>query len=380
MRAFKIGMLAVLVVISTTNYAANNTGRDTVCQDRKEFVKNYNKTFTITPKHLVILANKYGKIDVKTGSSNQAVINVTVKANSSTQEDANKIFDRINIAFSEGPDFIKSETSIEPNKSGNWFNMSFSNNGSEYTIDYDVTMPAENNLDLSNKYGDSYIPTLNSWVKIEQKYGNFKMEKANSATISLAYGNGTIGYVSGLTANVAYGKLSSPNLKDVAITSKYSDLKFDKMENVTIQSAYDDYVINDVTNLSINSKYGDIDIGNLENAAIVSAYTDFNIKTLSNSADFKTSYGDVKIQTLKTGFGTINIDGKYTDYILGVGATSSYQIDVKTSYGDVSRPASLKHKIDSEKGSSRELVGYVGDTNAKSFIKARLSYGDLILK
>jgi hypothetical protein len=377
MRAFKIGLLAVLTVVSTTNYAANNSGQDTVCQDRKEFVKNYNKTFAISPKHLVILANKYGKIDIKTGSSNQAVISVTVKANTGTQADADKIFDRINIAFSEGPDFIKSETTIE-SSTGNWFN--FGNSGSEYTIDYDVTMPAENNLDLSNKYGNSYIPTLNSWVKIEQKYGNFKMEKANSATVSLAYGNGSIGYISGLTANVAYGKLSSPNLKDVAITSKYSEFKFDKMENVTVQSAYDDYNIEDVTNLTINSKYGDIEIGNLENAMIVSAYTDFKIKQLSNSADFKTSYGDVKIQTLKVGFGTINIDGKYTDFILGVGASSNYQIDVKTSYGDVSRPASLKHKIDSEKGSSRELVGYVGDTNAKSFIKARLSYGDLILK
>ncbi len=379
MRAFKIGLLAVLVVISTTNFAATAPGQDTILH-RKEFVKNYNKTFTITPKHLIILANRYGKIDVKTGSSNQAVINVTVKANTGTQEDADKIFDRINIAFSEGPDFIKSETSIESTKSGNWFNMSFNSNSSEYTIDYDVTMPAENNLDISNKYGNSYIPTLNSWVKIEQKYGDFKLEKANSATISLAYGKGSVGYTSGLTANVAYGKLSSPNLKDVAITSKYSEFKFDKMENVTIQSAYDDYDIADVTNLNINSKYGDIEIGNLENAMIVSAYTDFNITTLANSADFKTSYGDVKIKNLKAGFGSINIDGKYTDYVLGVGATSSYQIDVKTSYGDVSRPASLKHRIDSEKGSSRELVGYVGETNAKSFIKARLSYGDLILK
>jgi hypothetical protein len=377
MRAFKTVLLALLFLGSTAAYAANDPSQDTVSKNRKEFVKSYNKTFSINAKHLIILANKYGKIDVKTGASNQAVISVTIKANTSTQADADKIFDRINIAFSEGPDFVKSETTIE-SQNGSWF--SWGNNSSEYTIDYEVTMPAENNLDLSNKYGNSYIPQMNSWVKIEQKYGDFKMEGANSATIALAYGRGSLGSVSGLTVNVSYGKLSSPSLKDVAITSKYSEFKFDKMANVSINSAYDDYEIGDVTNLTINSKYGDYEIGNVDNTAIVSAYTDFKIKQLNNSADFKTSYGDVKIQTVKSNFGTINIDGKYTDYTLGIGSASSYQLDVKTSYGDVNRPASLKHRIDSEKGSSKEISGYVGDGNAKSLIKARLSYGDLVLR
>ena len=384
MKRFKnFALLVLLFAVSTTTYSRNISSTDpekdsTIC-DQKEFSKAYNKTFDLTKNELVILANKYGRIDVKTGTGNQAIVNVKVTVHANTQTEADKVFDRINIAFSSGPDFVKAETDIEP-QNNSWF--SWGNNSCEYTIDYDVTMPANNKLDLSNKYGNSYIGLLNDWVKIDQKYGDFKLEGAGSATVSLAYGGGNIGKLNGLTGTISYGKLSSVDIKDVSLKSKYSQFKFDKIANLAIVSAYDDYNLNSVTNLTIDSKYGDISIGGVGNLAAIGAYTDFKIKKIETSADFKTKYGDVKIGSVKDNFGIINIESSYTDYLITVDLSVSYQLDAKGTYSDFSRPISSawKPKVDNEKGSTKEIMGYVGEANTKSVIKARMTYGDLIIR
>lgn len=377
----KIVLAAWLVASSLAVHASDisivQPGQDTVIGEKKEFTKMYNKTFNVNPNILVILANKYGKVDVKTGSGSQAIVNVVIRVQAGSQSDADKAFNRINIAFSDGPDYVKAETDIESQSNGWW---SWNSNSSDFAIDYDVTMPAANKLDLSNKYGNSHIAALNSWIKIDQKYGDFKLDGAASATINLAYGGGTIGRLNGLTATVSYGKLSSADIKDVALKSKYSAFKFDKIDNLAVTSAYDDYQINTVTNFSIDSKYGDIVVKDVENIAVKSAYTDFKIRKIGSSADFLTSYGDVRVESVKNNFDAINIKGSYTDFYMAIDPSISYQLDVSTSYGDINQPASMNTKLDKEKGSTKEIMGFVGNSNTKSLIKARLTYGDLIIK
>ena len=384
MEKFKIlGIVALLVVGNLFAKAGNNTTKysdpkvETITKEDQQFTKTFNKTFNVSAKHLVVLSNKYGKVDVKTGSGNQVVVNVTITVETSSDKSAQKVFDRINIAFSEGPDFVKAETDIE-SQSG--ININWGNNSSDYHIDYDVTMPAGNMLDVSNKYGNTHVAALTNWVKMEQKYGDFRIDAAGSMSIALAYGGGTIGQVNGLSGTVSYGKLSAKGTKDIDLKTKYSEFKFDKVSTMNLQSAYDDYEVNDVNTIKIDSKYGDFSIGNVNNISVASAYTDFKIKQIESYAAMKTSYGDVKIDDVKNGFNSLDFNGNYTDYTVGVGPSVSYQLDVKASYGDVRKPSSLKTSVEKEKGSSLEIIGVVGDANTKSTMKVRLNYGDLKLK
>jgi hypothetical protein len=385
MEKFKIAGIGVLLVVGsifakasniTTSYSHSNA--DTACKKEQQFTKTFNKTFTVNAKHLVVLSNKYGKVDVKTGNVNQVVVNVTITVETSSDKSAQKVFDRINIAFSEGPDFVKAETDIESQSGiniGNW-----GSNSSDYHIDYDVTMPAGNMLDLSNKYGNSHVGMLTNWVKIEQKYGDFRLDGAGSMGIALAYGGGTIGQVNGLSGTVSYGKLSTQNVKDIQLKTKYSEFKFDKVSTIDLQSAYDDYDINEVNTIKIDSKYGDFSLGNVDNIAISGSYTDYKIKRIDSYGTFKTSYGDVKIEDVKNGFNSLDINGNYTDYTIRIDPSVSYQLDVKTSYGDMSKPILLKTSVEKEKGSTTEIIGCVGNSTSKSIIKARLNYGDLKLR
>ena len=64
---------------------------DTIIGQVQEFSKLFNKTFVVGKNEVVILSNKYGKIDVKTGATNQVVVNVRVRVNASSQEEAQKM-------------------------------------------------------------------------------------------------------------------------------------------------------------------------------------------------------------------------------------------------------------------------------------------------
>jgi hypothetical protein len=384
MEKFKIiGIVALLVVGSVCAKAEKMTANvskakiEAVVSKDQQFTKSFNKTFNVNAKHLVVLSNKYGKVDVKVGSSNQVVVNVKITVETSSDKSAQKVFDRINIAFSEGPDFVKAETDIE-SQSG--INIGWGNNSSDYRIDYDVTMPVGNMLDVSNKYGNTHVEALTNWVKVEQKYGDFRVDGAGSMTVALAYGGGTIGQVNGLSGTVSYGKLSAPNIKDVDLKTKYSEFKFDKVSTMNVQSAYDDYDVNEVNTIKIDSKYGDFSLGNVNNIAVTSSYTDYKIKQIESYSVFKTSYGDVQINDVKNGFNSIDINGSYTDYTIRIDPSVSYQLDVRTSYGDMTKPILLKTSVEKEKGSTTEIIGYVGNGTSKSILKARLNYGDLKLK
>jgi hypothetical protein len=347
---------------------------------KQDFTKNFNKTFTVSQKQTVVLVNKYGKIDVKTGNSNQVSVNVKVVVRTNSQQEADKTLQRINVVFSDGPDFVKSETIIDPNGNSSWF--TWGNNSSDFRIDYEVVMPAQNRLDLTNKYGDSHIAALSDWVRIEQKYGNFKLESSKSASVTLAYGSGAIQKVGGLSGEIAYGKFNVLESKDVALKTKYSEMKIGKVDNLAIKSAYDDYELSTVENLAIDSKYGDFDVQTVTNLSVVSAYTDLKFQKIEQSADFQTSYGDVRIDGLRNGFDKLHIKGSYTDYAVNIESDVSYNLDFAGSYSDVStvRASQVRYSLDKQKNNSRELIGTVGNPNTKSSVKVRLTYGDFLLK
>ncbi|MDZ7881030.1 MAG: hypothetical protein U5L45_25415 [Saprospiraceae bacterium] len=357
--------------------------KDSICEDKikQEFIKNFDKTFTVDKNEVVFLANKYGKIEVKTGGTNQVVVNVRVRVNAVSEADAQTLFNRINIAFSNGPDYVKTETIIESQNGNSWnWGGWKKSNSSDFKIDYDVTMPVNSRLDVSNKYGNSHIAALNAAVNVAQKYGDFKLDGATAAVIELAYGGGQLGTISALSATVSYGKLTSPDVTAARIKSKYSQLKFGKMQTAEIQTAYDDYKIDEVETLKVDAKYGDLNLGTAKDVSFTGSYTDIHIGKIDGNGDFQTNYGDVAIDAVKADFGTINIKANYTDFTLKIDPSVNYLLDAAGSYSDIKHPVFIKTSMDSKTNSRFEIVGTVGNTGSKSVIKARMNYGDLKIK
>jgi len=370
-----LGLLLLGIFNFSTPLIASTPPNDSLLTG--EFVKNFDATYTLNDNGAVFLINKHGKIKISPTTDNKVIIKVRVSANTNSQSDADKIFSRINIQFSNSDLYVKAETVIGELKGG-WF---FNSGGNEdFTIDYDVSMPKNCNLDVTNKYGDTYIGALNNYVKIEQHYGNFKLEAAKYANIGLAYGEGTLNEVGGMTGNISYSHLSAPNLKDLQLKSKYSEFHIKKVQNAMIESAYDDYFLDDSKNIVINSRYGDFNIGSVGDIRINSSYTDFKIKSIASEGNFNANYGEVIVSKLESGFNALYITGNYTNFKFDMDENVSFQGDIASNYADLNMPKGFVKKIHDVHGSHETIVGYMANEKAKSMLKAKLNYGGLQLK
>ena len=372
-----------IVALANSPFAGPGDGVriDTLDGGYQDFTKYYNKTFSVDKSTTVVLSNKYGSIDVHTGTGSQVIVKVKVTVTSTTQSLADRVFDRVNIAFIEGPEFVKTETMIEnPNKSPLvWAGNNTEN--AEFRIDYDVTMPTGNRLDITNRHGNSTIAALTTAVKIDQKYGDFRLDGASSATVVLAYGGGQLSALNTLNGTVSYGKLTSPSIKNGRVKSIYSQFRFDEIGSLDIQSAYDTYDINVIENLKTECKYSVINAKNVTNLIAKGNYTAFKVQKLENDADIESLYGTIRVGSVKNKFGTINIKGTGTDCILFVDPSVSYILDMNGAYTNMNQPASMHTTLDNKEPAHREVMGVVGSNlNTKSVIRVRMIYGDFKIK
>lgn len=347
---------------------------------KKEFTKSFKEEFDIASNGEVGLHNRYGKIDVKTWDQNKVKVDVTITVNAKNEQTANEVFERIDIDFTNGSDYVKVETSIESKKSG-WGGWWSSSNKSDYTINYEVYMPATCELDLSNKYGDSYVDALDNNANVVVKYGNIRMEGVkNDLNLDIGYGNGTVVSAGDTEVLIKYGRINLKEAKDVDMESKYSKINIDKAGDLKSVSKYDVYDIGRIRDFKNQGKYDHIEIEHVENVIAYSKYTDFYIEELTKSADFDLSYGGAKVESIKSGFSEIRIDGSYADFKLYMDAGADYSLDAVTKYAGIHYPSNLDVHIDKEHGSSHEVKGYKGGENAKGSIKARLNYGGLKIR
>ena len=344
-------------------------------REKQEFSKVIRKEFDISPNGTTGISNKYGKVDIKTWNQNRVKIEVTITVKASSEANAQKVFDRINIAFSNSADYVKAVTNIEPRKKGLW---DWSDNeNSDYAIDYDVFLPPTNNLDLEFRYGDAYVAELSGKVNADLKYANMKLEGIGSdSKISFAYGNCSIVKAEDISTDIGYAKLNINEAEDIQITSKYSKFSVERAAAVRSESKYDDYKLGDVREFSNAGKYDNIEINQADNVEVNGKYSQVNVGQVKNKLDLDLEYGGAS-SGLGREFREANLVGRYTDFRIDLAGGSAYRMDAAATYAGISYPRTLTVTYELEKNSSHEVKGYQGSQNAGAVINARLSYGGL---
>lgn len=325
------------------------------------------------------LINKYGKIDVKTWDKNRAKVEVTIVVKAGNESQAQSVFDRIRINFSNNDDFVKAETIIESNK-GSWLNLGF-NEHTDFQINYQVYMPATAALDLSNRYGDSQVAPLSGKMKVDVQYGSLTIENAGSnLTLDLGYGNGTVLKSGDANVNVSYSKLNFSDVRNMNLTSKYSKLTIGNGAVLTASSRYDEVEVGKVNKMSCNAQYGGVKVGSAESLKFTGQYTDFKVDRLRDNGEFDLTHGGLRIEHVSKGFSRLNLVGKYSDFKLIVEDGASYTFDANAKFAGIAYPDGMVVTYENEKGTSHEVKGHTGTQNARSVIRANLNYGGLKVK
>ncbi|MCB0663477.1 MAG: hypothetical protein KDC24_12105 [Saprospiraceae bacterium] len=343
--------------------------------NKQEFSKTIKRNFPLTANGLASLDNQYGKVYVKTWDQDRVKVEVKITVRANSEQDAQKVFDKIKIEFAEAADKVAAKTVIDNGGSTwSWWGSS----KVDYSIDYDVVIPNNARLDLANKYGDSFIGTINGATTLNIKYGNFQVESAkNDLSVFLGYGNGTIFLANNVVADGSYCQLKVKEAKSVKINSKYSKVNIEETGTLDANSQYDSYKIGYVHTFNNEGRYDNLEIGAAEVLNVTSKYAEVSIGELKSSANLDLKYGGANFGKVVKGFNNLNLNGSFADYKIKVEEGANYQVKASADYAGIKYPQVLKVVNEKEKGTYHEIDGYVGQKGARSVIKANLNYGGL---
>ncbi len=343
---------------------------------KQEYSKKINREFGISATGTSAIYNKYGKVNINTWANNSVKIDITIVVNAGDQRTADRTFDRIKINFMNTADYVKAETVIAAETSS-WLGGSCQ----DFKINYDVWIPIGNQLDLKNKYGNAYVANLNGKLLAEIKYGDLRTESINNdADLSLGYGKASMAKVRNLTGYISYGGLTLSDASTVQIDTKYSEFQVDHADAMRITSKYDNFNLGDIEDLRIQTKYANIRVNTTKSVFVTAQYTDVKMNTISGSVDADLSYGSLKVGALGRNFSEARIVGKYTDVQMNVESGATFRFDAEGTHTGMRTPNGATISRNDKSGSRSSVEGFVGDANAPRLVRARLSYGDFVLK
>ncbi len=341
----------------------------TLSLSAKEVRKDYHREMVPAENSTLTVINKYGAVVTETWERDLIVIDVEVKVESWSEEQAIKQLEMIRVEFTESGGNLKAETIISSDFSSSlrWGRSSRNN----FSINYNIKMPSQVNIDLSNKYGNVSIDKITALATINIKYGNLtvnNLTRGNETpvnSITLAYGNATIGELGWASINARYaGMITIEKARALTVDTKYSKLS-----------------VNEVNSLVSDSKYDGYTIGRVRNIVFSGAYTNMNFKRVDSRLEVETKYGNLTVDQIPSHFESLIVRSGYCSVKLGIDKSSCYQLNASSSYGGIRYDKENFTSVRYIAGNnSTTLEGKVGNcTSPRSEVNIKASYGSVLL-
>lgn len=343
---------------------------------KDKFTKNVSKEFVINSDGKVELSNQYGRIDVRSTSSDKVSIDIEFVVHAKNESTAEDIFERINIEFENNKGFVKAKTDISSNKS--WWGSSWKNY--DMQINYSVNLPRTVKLDVDNKYGDVYISELENDLNLEIDYGTFNVGSIHDLVLQAKYSSGEIETCHNLNADLAYVRdgdgLEIDECQNAIIDSKYSKVQIKQAEEIKSDAGYDKYEIDAVGFFEIDGNYNDITLDRVDHLKADCRYTSIEVEDLTTSLDANIGYRGIEVNNVQEGFEILEVEGSYSSVRVSMADGASYSVDLSANYGEIDIDdvdINISHRV--KDGSASVIKGEKGNGGGKVSIDTR--YGSI---
>ena len=321
----------------------------------QEKTKEYHESWSAASVQTLDINNRFGEVKVTNKGGNNVTVDVVVTVEAANERRAEELLDQINVSFSKTGSTAFAETHIS---------RSFKSR-QRFSIDYEVNIPPDKNLNITNKYGNTLVNLLNASGKFDIQYGNFSANELNtpadgSVTLSLAYGKADLETANNITVTIQYSNMTIGRLKDLNLNSKYAVINLDQANSVVTESRYDTFNFGKIGSVSANTKY-----------------TQIKINELSKSLKVDAGYGGIKVGKVDSGFESVSITNSYGQISLGLG-NADYLLDASCDYCGISYPDSRFSGDRMSENQSRSVKGKVGNgTGGNVYLRSR--YGQIKL-
>lgn len=346
---------------------------------RKDYTKTIKKEFSIKKDGAVEIDNKFGKVVINTWEKNSVKIAVTVIVRADSEKEAQPLFERIAINFSNGRDFVKAKTEIEAKKSG-WWGWGGWNNNNDYAINYDVYMPETIELDLTNEHGETIIAQLSGDASVDIAHGNITADGfMGELDLESAHSRGTIIAAKILKADLSHSNIRFKDVEESDLETAHCNIDIDNIKILRLDSRHTNFELGEIDDLRADSRHDDFEIEFINNVYTEGSHTQFDIAKVGKSIDFDFSHGGASIDHLATGFEEVTLHGSHADYRIRVADNATYTLDVQGNHAGIQYPREMDVTYEKDSNSQKEVKGRLGSSNSKGFglIKAYLSHGGI---
>lgn len=318
--------------------------------------RSIDKSYQVSGNTELSIKNRFGKVHVNTWDKNQVDVHIEIVVRSDKDSRLQELLDaiEINIEDSSPENSLSFRTSVNGNNFGH--NTSFE-------INYTVSMPVSNSLDLANSFGDVYVGDLKGSVTLDVQYGNLNGGRfSGSSDVKLAFGSGfsEIELLSRGDLRISYSKLNVEEMGDLDINSQFSTLEVGKAGKLDLVGKYGEINIGEIDNLDANVNFSgfeinrlnsimdlDIDYGGSNNIGLSSTVTRVDIKNSfgplnleiapGTNADIQAnlSFCDLKYNEGQINFNKIIKDHTSSEYVGKIGKGGNTNLVITSKYGSV---------------------------------------------
>lgn len=302
----KIYSIPCILVITLALLANASMGQD--------FVKTYEQKYAVDKNATLTIQNKFGDINCQTWSEQSISIRVDVRVETSSQEKANKVFDKVRIQLSGDRSNVMGITEING-----------SINNTDFSIDYTVMIPGTVNVDLTNRFGGIFFDNTEGNAKITLEYGNMEAQSFNGVenTFDIKFSEVELKSLKNGSINIEYGEWDGGSAGDLRLHSRFSEVTMEKMASLVLDSQYDEVNFESTGKAEVISRFSEIDFGSIEG--------DFS---------FDVQYGDLEVERIQANFTSGVVINQFAEVSLGFSASASFRLQAELSFGDLNYPAS----------------------------------------
>lgn len=307
------------------------------------------KLFDVDSKDNLLVDNQFGEVKIGLWDKSEIRIQITITANSDSDERVQKFLDAVTIEEKRTGDQILVRTHFSQNTVSNWSLGKWKDGGDRnfVKINYDVMMPKQNALSVRNKFGNTNIPSFQAALTIYSRYGNFSAEELSGRQndIDVAYGKADIGNFGQGKVDMAYGDLELNRASVLVLTNKFSKMN-----------------IGDVGKLDADINYSGAKIG-----------------TLRESGKIKLGFSSgFRIEQMPKTVDNVDIQASYSSIALPMDHNSDCDFDVTVSYGNFSYDSGSTMHFTSQPNDNDNHRGprltkqYIGKVGSGSGTKVRV--------
>ncbi len=322
--------------------------------------KKISKSYKVDADATLSIENKYGTVEISPWDRNEISIEVVIRTTGNNESKVEEKLDDIHIEFSGNNHLVNAKTFIE--SGNNWFN--WFNTNVNYKINYYIHVPITNDLDIKNKYGDTFVEEAKGAVKLTHDYGKIVIG-------SLLNENNHI--------DMDYSKLEADYIKNASISLDYTDFSIDEIESFDLNADYSHINIGKSIRGSYDLDYGGFNVEFIDVLEGDSDYADIEINHLGKAANLSADYGKISIGLISNEIESITIDTDYTGVKIGYTEDVNFNFEINSKYTSVEGLDSNLFDLyfRNEKSSSKQFKGTFGRSKSNNNINLKTSYGHI---